>query len=70
MMKIQYVEKRFHSATLDLINVANNIIDDYQSRGYELTLRQLYYQLVAKDLFPDNRRYSLNERTGAIKFFI
>lgn len=58
-MKIKYVNKNFRKSTLDLINLSNDIIDDYQARGYELTLRQLYYQLVARDLFPDNRRYSL-----------
>lgn len=55
-MKIQYVEKRFHKATLDLIETANEIITDYQARGYELTLRQLYYQLVAKDLIPNSEK--------------
>src|SRR5438045_7581432 len=25
---------------------------EYQAQGYMLTLRQLYYQFVAKDLFP------------------
>lgn len=55
-MKIEYISKRFHQKTLDLIEVANTIIDDYQSRGYELTLRQLYYQLVAKDLIPNTEK--------------
>lgn len=31
----------------------NNIIEDYQSQGYKLTLRQLYYQLVSRDIIPN-----------------
>ncbi len=55
-MKIKYVNKNFKKDTLDLINLSNGIIDDYQSRGYELTLRQLYYQLVARDLIPNTEK--------------
>lgn len=31
-----------------------SIIQDYLSKGYRLTLRQLYYQLVSKDLIPNH----------------
>jgi len=31
----------------------NKIIENYKSQGYRLTLRQLYYQLVSKDLIPN-----------------
>lgn len=64
MAKIKYTEKRFQQKTLDLINTANKIIKDYTARGYSLTLRQLYYQFVARDLFPNDRMYSLNKGTG------
>lgn len=30
------------------------VIDDYRNQGYRLTLRQLYYQLVARDFIPNN----------------
>lgn len=63
MPKIEYIPKNFRSDTLQLIEMANTVIEDYQARGYELTLRQLYYQLVARDLFPDDRMYSYNEKT-------
>lgn len=56
MSKIKYIEKRFRNDTLDLINTANEIIEDYQRRGYELTLRQLYYQLVSRDLIPNTEK--------------
>ena len=38
------------------LNQANEIIEDYQARGYGLTLRQLYYQLVARDLLPNKQK--------------
>lgn len=31
----------------------NEIIEDYQSQGYVLTLRQLYYQLVSRAVVPN-----------------
>jgi hypothetical protein len=37
---------------LSLIEHANTIITEYDAAGYELTLRQLYYQFVSRDLFP------------------
>jgi hypothetical protein len=30
------------------------VCEDYDSQGYRMTLRQLYYQLVAKDLIPNH----------------
>lgn len=35
------------------IVLINDIIEDYNSQGYKLTLRQLYYQLVSKDIIPN-----------------
>lgn len=37
-----------------LIAQINEILGDYEAQGYELTLRQLYYQLVSRDLIPNN----------------
>ena len=53
MPKIEYVTKKFRQATIDLINQANRIIAEYQQQGFKLTLRQLYYQFVARDLVPN-----------------
>lgn len=50
-----FIEKRFHPATQNIINKANIIIDDYQQQGYTLTLRQLYYQFVARDYLPNTQ---------------
>ncbi len=53
MPKIAYIEKKFSRASITKIKQAENIIDEYQSAGLELTLRQLYYQFVSRDLIPN-----------------
>lgn len=53
MPKICYVTKRFHTNSKLIIVQANQIIEEYQQQGFELTLRQLYYQFVARDLFAN-----------------
>jgi len=35
---------------------ANEIIANYRAQGFDLTLRQLYYQFVARDLLPNTER--------------
>jgi len=51
---IAYVEKKFRPDSLTIINRANQIIRDYLRQGFKLTLRQLYYQFIARDLLPDS----------------
>ena len=48
MPKIAYITKDFREETLDRINTAIGIIEEYQAQGFDLTLRQLYYQMVAR----------------------
>jgi hypothetical protein len=48
MPKIRYQSKSFNDSSREIIKKANEIIADYQAQGYMLTLRQLYYQFVAK----------------------
>ena len=33
--------------------MVNEIIEEYKQQGYQLTLRQLYYQLVSRDIIPN-----------------
>src|SRR5262249_21694061 len=54
MPKIAYVPKTFRGSSQTLIDRANQIIADYLAQGYRLTLRQLYYQFVSRDLIPNN----------------
>jgi hypothetical protein len=39
---------------LTVVKQILSIVTDYQGRGYRLTLRQLYYQLVAADAIPNH----------------
>jgi hypothetical protein len=55
-VKICYTPRNFAAGSLALIEQANVIIEDYQAQGYVLTLRQLYYQFVSKDLIPNTVR--------------
>jgi hypothetical protein len=45
---LAYIDKTFTSKTMDIITRANQICADYQAQGYDLTLRQLYYQFVSR----------------------
>src|SRR5579859_6671710 len=54
MPMICYVKRRFSAASQAMIDKANEIIAEYESQGFALTLRQLYYQFVARDLIPNN----------------
>lgn len=56
MPRIAYISKRFSPASVEIIHQANIIIDEYSEMGYDLTLRQLYYQFVARDLLPNSMR--------------
>jgi hypothetical protein len=56
MPKICYRKKRFNTDRLDKIEKANAIIAEYAAQGFELTLRQLYYQFVSRDLIANNQR--------------
>lgn len=56
MPKIAYIAKRFNAKTRARIEQANTIIEEYQSAGFVLTLRQLYYQFVARDLIPNTMK--------------
>lgn len=56
MTLIAYKEQRFAAKSLKLIEKANEIIADFQSQGYTLTLRQLYYQLVSVNYFSNSEQ--------------
>lgn len=56
MPKIAYKQINFRDKNLELIEKVNEIVGEYDAQDYELTLRQLYYQLVARDIIPNNQR--------------
>lgn len=58
-MKQTYISKRFSARSENLINLSNEIIEEYAKQGYDLTLRQLYYQLVSRDyIVNDQKQYA------------
>ena len=63
-MREQFIPKSFQQKSLEMIERANTIIADYQLRGFILTLRQLYYQFVAR-LFLENSQQSY-KRLGSV----
>jgi hypothetical protein len=52
-MRERFLDKNFSAQRLALIETLNGIIADYQRQGYVLSLRQLYYQMVARDLIEN-----------------
>jgi hypothetical protein len=47
---------KFGARRLATIEQANEIIDNYRRQGYTLTLRQLYYQFVSRDLIENSEK--------------
>jgi hypothetical protein len=47
-MKEKFIDHSFNKASLELIGIVNNILREYAVQNYRLSLRQLYYQLVAR----------------------
>lgn len=51
-----FISKKFSSAHQWVIKQANAIIDEYLKQGYTLTLRQVHYQFVARDLYENTQQ--------------
>lgn len=58
MPYLKYESHRFKQDKLTVIQQAEEIIQKYLADGYDLTLRQLYYQFVARDIFPEDHKWS------------
>ena len=64
-MKEQFIDKRFSASSIDIIEKADAIIREYQAQGFVLTLRQLYYQFVAKG-FLENKQQNYKRLGGIV----
>lgn len=53
----RYEDIEINDEKMLMISYANEIIERYGRMGFDLTLRQLYYQFVKGDLFPEKRKY-------------
>lgn len=64
MPKILYTPHDFKPAALSIIQQAEAICLEYAAQGFSLSLRQLYYQFVARGIIPN--RQSEYKRLGDI----
>jgi hypothetical protein len=55
-MRERFQDFRFRPESLRLIEVMNEIVRDYQQQDLKLTLRQLYYQCVSRNIIPNTDR--------------
>lgn len=56
MTYIQYLDLPISKRRMDMIGIVNAVIEHYAKQGLDMTLRQLYYQLVAKDIIENDYR--------------
>ncbi|MGO8903426.1 MAG: hypothetical protein ACLQU5_34565 [Isosphaeraceae bacterium] len=64
MSKICYVPKRFNRSSTIIINQVNQIIEQYRLQGFDLTLRQFFYQFVSRNYIAN--KDSEYKRLGSI----
>lgn len=55
-MKIYFIPKTFTKAHEKVIQRSNTILEEYAVHGFVPTLRQLYYQFVARGFIPNNQK--------------
>lgn len=55
-MRERFINKGFRPESLEKIKIINGILSEYQASGYDLTIRQLYYQLVARGFIENNQQ--------------
>ena len=53
MAKVKFRDIHLSKSNLERLALINSIIEEYQDDGYVLTLRQLYYQLVSRDIISN-----------------
>lgn len=64
IMKQLFIKKKFNASARELIGQCNDIITIYSRDGYDLSLRQLYYQLVSKNIVENTEKSY--KRVGSI----
>ena len=55
-MKETFKSVSFTETNMNILEHAIDTVERYQAMGYVITLRQLYYQLVAKNVIPNKER--------------
>lgn len=54
MAKIEYVPRKFAHKTMVTIDRVNAMLDEYEAQGFDLTVRQIYYQFVSQGWLEEN----------------
>lgn len=60
MPTVAYKTHRFSKKTMKILDHANDIIAEYAAQGLVMSLRQLYYQFVARALAPNQKQFYKN----------
>ena len=68
-MKQKFEDHRFGEQGANIIIQAQQILVEYAKQGYRLSLRQLYYQFVARDLLPDGWRDPTTNSKNNVKSY-
>lgn len=55
-MKECFVPKRFHGKSGKLLRSIEAILEEYAAEGYDLSVRQLFYQLVSKNIIANRQK--------------
>jgi hypothetical protein len=63
-VKEKFIDIKFYAGSLAIIQTANDILAEYKADNLTLTLRQLYYQFVSRDLIANKQ--SEYKRLGSI----
>ncbi len=53
MKQAYLVPKNWSGRKRQVFEKVKEVVDEFQSQGYRMTLRQLYYQLVSRDVIPN-----------------
>ena len=56
MAKEYFKSKNFGAARLARLELVNDILDEYEGQGFDLDLRQLYYQMVARGHIENSQK--------------
>lgn len=52
MARVQYIEKGFNAENRLLLDHIESVLEEF--KGMPMTVRQLYYQIIARDLLPNH----------------
>jgi hypothetical protein len=55
-VKEKFIDHEFSKDNQDIISKVQTILKEYAGQGYRLSLRQLYYQLVARGYIENSIR--------------